>query len=1042
MKFKSVEISAFRIYDNPADAKFDFTIGDNSVANFVSLYAPNGFGKTSFYDAVEWGVTNNINRFWQNQNTEMSLVALKEEQKDQIKLWRNRNALKKTKTFVKIIDEADKAISRELKPHGNSSSDISGRNTIENKNFRQVILSQEWISSFLKEMNGIRRYEIFMENPQLQAVESYYKSTKELLSVCSDKISACLKQIEIEKSKLVELEVGDVLGLVNSQIELINKTYQQSLNKIVLTTTKEEVFKFQVIISETRLKLEQISDLTTLVENTELAIGGRKDELISLELYFERLARIIQVQAELLLLDAAIKQFELLNSLNNQVATDRKKQNTLNQSKTEIAKIQQDVQGYIDSLTAINSKTEQKNKKVKESKQDTAEKENTERTIVQQKEEFDSVIKQLESSKQKLLQIPVTTEQVTIINTELLRLQASQQADQITEQSLLRQLSASDRNLIGLDEVIKSINNGTYTLPGEDDTIRFKGLIDTLVNNQQRIQALSVQISTLSENIDAQEALNSTVQDFIAEGIKIIDATKATACPLCEQDYKTYETLADKITNNKALSQILQSQYQLRTSLNDEARSLTEQVANGKKELKDFIEAKITVERQGKTNVELELQKLRRSQSGITEEITKLTERKSNLHLSFEGLDQNGYTAKLTGLIETLEKSRTALDSKLKQVQKVAEELIIKINSTNANISLLDSEIKVLKQNPAYTSVIKWYQSKFPGEPVDVTRIKTEADRFDKDIFEIVQKISQLEKGIEEQRQLLSTSNHDELKVKRKETGLLLEQHNADTSSYEAFLTRLGIKNKPDSSEFLKAELTRIKENTLAALTQRRQLVLEYNKLEELCKNLGPFLQSELAKKQINGIQEELAFLDLKAKPYLELEKRNVRDFLEKRVKSFFYTDLINSIYNRIDPHPDFKSVLFKPDFDSDTPRLDVFVINGVNEESLIPNLYFSTAQINILSLSIFLATALNNSEYDCIFIDDPIQSMDSINILSTIDLLRSIVEKGDKQIILSTHDENFHKLLMKKMPPEYFKSKFLSLETFGKVRSEVSQIT
>jgi exonuclease SbcC len=35
----------------------------------------------------------------------------------------------------------------------------------------------------------------------------------------------------------------------------------------------------------------------------------------------------------------------------------------------------------------------------------------------------------------------------------------------------------------------------------------------------------------------------------------------------------------------------------------------------------------------------------------------------------------------------------------------------------------------------------------------------------------------------------------------------------------------------------------------------------------------------------------------------------------------------------------------------------------------------------------------------------------------------------------LSTHDENFHYLLKKKMPPELFESKFLELESFGKVK-------
>lgn len=57
-----------------------------------------------------------------------------------------------------------------------------------------------------------------------------------------------------------------------------------------------------------------------------------------------------------------------------------------------------------------------------------------------------------------------------------------------------------------------------------------------------------------------------------------------------------------------------------------------------------------------------------------------------------------------------------------------------------------------------------------------------------------------------------------------------------------------------------------------------------------------------------------------------------------------------------------------------------------------------------------FLAKASNTKDgkgkpIDCIFVDDPIQSMDSINILSTIDLLRSIVvnQKNRSYYLLMT---------------------------------------
>lgn len=88
-----------------------------------------------------------------------------------------------------------------------------------------------------------------------------------------------------------------------------------------------------------------------------------------------------------------------------------------------------------------------------------------------------------------------------------------------------------------------------------------------------------------------------------------------------------------------------------------------------------------------------------------------------------------------------------------------------------------------------------------------------------------------------------------------------------------------------------------------------------------------------------------------------------------------------------------------------------------------------------LASFAEIYTTALNIPGYNCIFIDDPIQSMDSVNILSTIDLLRSIVLNYNTQIILSTRDTTFFNLLKKKMPSKSFNSKFLELESVGKVK-------
>ena len=61
MKINKVNIRAFRLF---GDESVDFSAKKDSrkTANFVALYAPNGFGKTSFFDSMEFCMTGKIHR--------------------------------------------------------------------------------------------------------------------------------------------------------------------------------------------------------------------------------------------------------------------------------------------------------------------------------------------------------------------------------------------------------------------------------------------------------------------------------------------------------------------------------------------------------------------------------------------------------------------------------------------------------------------------------------------------------------------------------------------------------------------------------------------------------------------------------------------------------------------------------------------------------------------------------------------------------------------------------------------------------------------
>ena len=72
---------------------------------------------------------------------------------------------------------------------------------------------------------------------------------------------------------------------------------------------------------------------------------------------------------------------------------------------------------------------------------------------------------------------------------------------------------------------------------------------------------------------------------------------------------------------------------------------------------------------------------------------------------------------------------------------------------------------------------------------------------------------------------------------------------------------------------------------------------------------------------------------------------------------------------------------------------------------SVNPAVHLSSSQTNALALSIFLALNLGMARppLELAILDDPLQSLDDINLLGVVDLLRRC--KKRRQLVISTHD-------------------------------------
>ena len=88
------------------------------------------------------------------------------------------------------------------------------------------------------------------------------------------------------------------------------------------------------------------------------------------------------------------------------------------------------------------------------------------------------------------------------------------------------------------------------------------------------------------------------------------------------------------------------------------------------------------------------------------------------------------------------------------------------------------------------------------------------------------------------------------------------------------------------------------------------------------------------------------------------------------------------------------------------------------DKKSELPAAILSSSQVNALAVSVFLALNIGipKPPLPIAILDDPLQSLDDINLLGLVDLFRRT--KDRRQFLVSTHDAHFGGLLSRKLRP------------------------
>ena len=1029
IKLSKIILEAFRGYRDKVT--FDFTLPDNKIADIVAIYAPNGFGKTSFFDGIEWNTKGKIERFEENSKIKNSAEEfggsiLKNRESNlsngSVSLFDQQNL-----HFTRITSSSGKWDLLPGRLDSNNTSPL--KNIVNYKTHKRIeILPQSRIDSFLSSNTPEEKYQALLdfwdgndESDYFVGVSKLYEeSEKERINITND--------IEKIVEKIAKLTTSEIkISFFNSLVREINSNKNASFNiQQFAENTSEAEFENTV-----RTINNNTASISSKLNQTEL----RQVQLIALENGFA-----LFIKNKELVVDVKNAVESLQSILNDFLHLDTKKQER-EELDTKLQKEQND----LDEVKFISLSKEQFSTIIDKIKKLV----NERNSITEEK----PALIELKNNKEKEIELKTERLKNLLVNESKYNENFDFLATLFNTIEANKKRSASSSNRLSLCKRIKE--KRTNIVPetrNEISTIQnilslklesfcdkeyaykeFKELASEIKNQFKEIGVLNDKLKELRLDYSKKGTLNENLQKIIELGRDYISQTETNTCPLCNTPQDDFATLLSCISSQKesalGLDQSFEKIQSLQSDIENKSNDLDgkyEYLLINLREISSKLANKLAIINSKTLGTEALINYYNAIETLID------TENKS-LSSQYEAIETENDLLKLQ--LDNLDDLKDSLPQSIAECKKQFSNLREKINGSDHQIEKNEAEIKILYQDQKYIEVNLFLDKKAITQS-DYLEIGLDKmiDKAEEDVQKLKEKIAFLQSETDELVKKIKDKNKDTTQKKLAEKTVELKDLEVKISQYESqYKSITGI-----------GEITI--ENVALNLSENKDTIQNLKDMDVKLRELQANIQVMQQNIELNQIkltfkrkQERLKTVE-ETTEKLETLKAQLSDFLTEKINSVFNQQIINDIYKKIDPHPDFKTIKLEPQFDGIKPKLFIKAVNDENKDEIDPVLYLSSAQVNILSLSIFLAKALQNKDVmiNTIFMDDPIQYLDSINVLSFIDLLRSITtdKQLDRQVVISTHDENFFNLLKKKFNPQYYNSKFIKFESYGKLEA------
>lgn len=1042
-KIKEITISNFRAY--LGQHKFSF-VGKNGISNLVVIYGPNGFGKTSFFDAVEWTLSDKIRRF-ENRIAKAELES-KDYSNNELTLLSHRDA--KMPGEINIVTSDGRNIQKVADPRktrngpyadyrkGILTSDVSSEEL--KQMYDTNLLTQDQIDSFLRQRTPEEKFQELQEFwPQGADASEVFKKLAKYHRVLNSSLADTEKiigQVIAEISKYLNPE--EKINAILSNIKTLNRSDVFKLTYPELTGQITEAIYISLIeLNETNKK--RINNLLDQYLKDEVAFG----KLVGEYSVYETNQNEFKIGQEQLNQLSRIKDKHLVvKALHDEKALLERKLGYIEQRKSQVIHQLSNWPGHLEALNAILYLQDEINYLLNKTEHN-----------LSQKRVFGSSERSLQSELEKF----------TTQYHQALTLSDDMESMESGLKNCKRDIKDGAAILEYLDGVELEIDAGIarnqnlrhdlqtlqndYRLPTLGQ--KYEHFHEAYRRNQQNLADITNELNDQKTQRDKHETFADGLERILEWGLRQVSEQHLSACPMCNTEFNDVSSLLlnikserPTVLNSSELERRIGDSGRILLFLEEEEFYLECQMEEIAAEQIIIISDDINTEYHNRDQIynrRADIQHKVRYAESYSERILE--------NLNDFGITADGDFDDFSRLRDMNNQHITIFKNSIHRLERI-------ILFKKERHQLLDTELTLAK-----------LEQQTNKNKIELIQVEPDFQNFQTILESTGMKADQMNFDFLNARlNILAEEKHDLTNLLTQQQDAILranDEVSIDTEQYPADTAQALIQNLISRQKLIQEQITTYQSNyrllsndptfSIENIMQNiKDLNLKQEQLTTLNMDLERFtIELEVIRENLElaQLKQRLEKLNNK-KAHTSIAQKKVKlahiacgEFINRGIELYFNKDVINRIYGKIEPHPNLKEIEIKSEISEEDKAAKLHIRAKNNFDLLNPIFYFSTGQVNVLSLSIFLAKAfeLGGDKINTVFMDDPVQNLSDINVLSFIDLIRTLIEEKDRQIVISTHDEKFFRLLQNKLSEDYFKAKYIELISYGQIKGSPS---